>query len=84
LVQLTVLSRSTPTHKIVSTHNPVFNKVKAHSNNIYLADAEAKKGLDVPPIIIDPKFIPDATMSPMWDSLGTINKDIRKFTKKYY
>ncbi|CAB4426572.1 unnamed protein product [Rhizophagus irregularis] len=60
-----------------------FSKIKAHSGDQYndLADAEAKKGLDVPPITINPKFVPDATMIPMWDSLGPIDRDIRKFAK---
>lgn len=45
-----------------------FKKVKAHSGNEYndLADAEAKKGLDIPPIMINPKYIPDALMVIPW------------------
>ncbi|PKY44539.1 hypothetical protein RhiirA4_458869 [Rhizophagus irregularis] len=53
--------------------------------NIYTdsqnSDAEAKKGLDVQPIFINPKFVPDATISSFWDYIGTIDRDIRKFSK---
>ncbi|PKY57238.1 hypothetical protein RhiirA4_478176 [Rhizophagus irregularis] len=46
-----------------------------------MADAEASKGLDILPISINLKLIPDAIMVPMWDSIGPIDKDIRKFCK---
>ncbi|EXX52792.1 hypothetical protein RirG_249950 [Rhizophagus irregularis DAOM 197198w] len=54
---------------------------KAHSGDFYndLADKEAGKGLNVPPITINPKFIPDVAMIPMWDCIGPIDRDIRKF-----
>ncbi|CAB5380186.1 unnamed protein product [Rhizophagus irregularis] len=56
-------------------------KVKAHSGDLYndLADLEAGKGLDASPITINPQFIPDGAMIPMWDCIGPIDRDIRKF-----
>ncbi|PKY16577.1 hypothetical protein RhiirB3_381862 [Rhizophagus irregularis] len=61
-----------------------FGWVKMNTNSppyTFHADAEAKKGLDVQPIFINPKFVPDATISSFWDSIGTIDRDIRKFSK---
>lgn len=56
-------------------------KVKAHSGDLYndLADLEAGKGLDASPITINPQFIPDEAMIPIWDCIGPIDRDIRKF-----
>ncbi|PKY40925.1 hypothetical protein RhiirA4_454396 [Rhizophagus irregularis] len=53
----------------------------AHSGDLYndLADLEAGKGLDASPITINPQFIPDEAMIPMWDCIGPIDRDIRKF-----
>lgn len=64
------------------TLNITLHKVRAHSNIYYndLADVKAKKGLDILPMYINLKFVPDATMSPFWDSIGTIDRDIRKFS----
>ncbi|PKB98143.1 hypothetical protein RhiirA5_431864 [Rhizophagus irregularis] len=52
-------------------------EIKAHSGDTYndLADAEATKGLDASPIIINSK----STMIPLWDSIGSIDRDLRKF-----
>ncbi|EXX67869.1 ribonuclease H-like domain-containing protein [Rhizophagus irregularis DAOM 181602=DAOM 197198] len=52
-------------------------RLKAHSGDTYndLADAEATKGLDASPIIINSK----STMIPLWDSIGSIDRDLRKF-----
>lgn len=57
--------------------NLSLHKVKAHSGDTYndLADAEATKGLDASPIIINSK----STMIPLWDSIGPIDRDLRKF-----
>ncbi|PKK69679.1 hypothetical protein RhiirC2_780702 [Rhizophagus irregularis] len=57
--------------------NLSLHKVKAHSDVTYndLADAEATKGLDASPIIINSK----STMIPLWDSIGPIDRDLRKF-----
>lgn len=56
--------------KYLILHNNLdvlLHKVKAHSGDLYndLADAEAKKGLTLPPLHINPKSI-HAIMTPLW------------------
>lgn len=33
------------------------------------------------PIEINPTKIPDSLMTPLWDSLGPIDRDVRKFSQ---
>ncbi|CAG8776777.1 9617_t:CDS:1, partial [Rhizophagus irregularis] len=40
-----------------------------------------KKGLNVLPLLINPKFIENEILWPLWDSIGIIDRDTRKFAK---
>lgn len=57
--------------------------VEAHSGHQFngLADTIAKEGCLLAPITINPKCLPTGLMTPMWDNIGTIEKDLRKFCK---
>src|SRR4051812_22994967 len=63
--------------------NVTFTKVKAHSGdpNNDTADLLAKESQVKLPININPKYLPSALLTPIWNHLGPIDKNIRKWFK---
>ncbi|PKC04161.1 hypothetical protein RhiirA5_422654 [Rhizophagus irregularis] len=60
-----------------------FTKVKAHSGNLFndLCDDMVKSALTLLPIEINPTRLPGTLMTPLWDSIDPIDRDVRKFTQ---
>ncbi|CAB4402750.1 unnamed protein product [Rhizophagus irregularis] len=46
-----------------------------------MADDLANRGRNIPPIGINPKVIPNSLMTPIWDSIRPIDRDIRTYCK---
>lgn len=60
-----------------------FTKVKSYSNDLYndMADDLANRGRNRPLIGINPKVIPNSLMMPIWNSIGPVDRGIRKYCK---
>jgi ribonuclease HI len=61
-----------------------FIKVKAHSNDTFndIADDLVKQGLLYKPIYVQPKAFTDSLLCPIWNHIGTIDTNPRKWIKK--
>lgn len=61
-----------------------FHKVKAHSGDQYndLADEPANSARLLPPIELNSSKFPGTLMTPIWASLGLIDRDIRRFLRE--